>query len=64
MFFDVYESGIRSEYDFVPVPLYRRERRAILESFLSRSDIYNTEVFRESFEDTARSNLKWAISNL
>ena len=62
--FEVYESGIRSEYNFVPEPLYRRERRAILESFLSRSVIYNTEVFRESFEDTAHSNLKWAISNL
>lgn len=62
--FEAYESAIRHEYRLVPGPLYRRKRKAILQSFLARPAIYTTPDFRKSREDLARSNLKWAISRL
>ncbi len=62
--FEAYESNIRGEYRLVPGPLFRRRRRAILESFLARSSIYNTEVFRDRYESAAMDNLQWAISRL
>ncbi|NIS80849.1 MAG: hypothetical protein GTO14_11715 [Anaerolineales bacterium] len=62
--FETYEYSIRREYRLVPGPIYRRKRKAILQSFLSRSSIYNTSPFIDAREDLARSNLKWAISRL
>lgn len=62
--FERYEQNIRKEYRLVPRPLYRQKRKEILQSFLARSAIFNTEVFRESFEARARSNLEWAIARL
>ncbi|MEM7588105.1 MAG: hypothetical protein AAF560_32255, partial [Acidobacteriota bacterium] len=62
--FEAYETNIRREYKLVPGPLFRRKRKAILESFLARPAIYHTEVFRHRLEAAARSNLQWAISRL
>jgi predicted metal-dependent HD superfamily phosphohydrolase len=61
--FEVYESAIRQEYRLVPGPLYRRKRKAILQSFLARPVLYHTAPFRKS-EARARENLEWAISRL
>lgn len=62
--FEAYEANVRSEYRLVPGPLFRRKRKEILESFVERSSIYNTDPFREHFEVAARDNLKWAIARL
>ncbi len=62
--FELYEASIRREYRLVPGLLYRRKRKAILQSFVSRPAIYNTEIFRDLFESAARANLSWAISRL
>jgi predicted metal-dependent HD superfamily phosphohydrolase len=62
--FDEYERQVRTEYAWVPVPLFRSRRREILEGFLSRPRIYGTEAFRATFEDAARANLSRSIRAL
>jgi predicted metal-dependent HD superfamily phosphohydrolase len=59
--FNQYEIAIRVEYDWVPAPLYRRERRRILEQFLDRPHVFHTLFFREKFESQARANLHYVI---
>lgn len=55
--FREYQSSIRAEYSFVPVEEFNRRRREILEGFLSRPAIYQTDWFRERFEMSARANI-------
>jgi predicted metal-dependent HD superfamily phosphohydrolase len=62
--FEEYERQIRAEFAFVPASLYVRKRRVVLESFLARSTIYNTEYFVNSLEQRARANLRRAIGRL
>ena len=62
--FERYEKAIREEYKWVPGPLFRRKRIAILQSFLDRPVIYGTDYFRELYETQARVNLEWAIECL
>ncbi len=62
--FEVYEANIRREYRWVPGPLFRRKRRAILEGFFARPAMYHTEPFRLRFEIAARANLATAIQRL
>jgi predicted metal-dependent HD superfamily phosphohydrolase len=60
----VFETDVRKEYRWVPAILFRRKRAEILESFLGRPRIYNTELFRERYELRARHNLAEAIKAL
>ena len=62
--FEIYEGQIREEYRWVPMPIYRRKRVEILQSFLDRPAIYQTEHFRQRLEHKARKNLEWAIRRL
>lgn len=62
--YDVYERAIREEYKWVPGPLYRRKRAEISESFLERPAIYETRHFHETYEVSARENLRRAIEAL
>jgi predicted metal-dependent HD superfamily phosphohydrolase len=62
--FDDYERQVREEYSWVPSFVFRRKRREILEAFLARPHLYNTERFRERFEAAARSNLMRSIKQL
>ena len=55
--FAEYERQIREEYSYVPGPLFRLKRRAVLKSFLDRPTIYSTLVLRTQFEARARDNL-------
>jgi predicted metal-dependent HD superfamily phosphohydrolase len=59
-----FESKVRAEYWWVPVKKFRAGRTAILRSFLERSSIYQTEVFRTRYEVRARENLTHAIAQL
>jgi predicted metal-dependent HD superfamily phosphohydrolase len=59
-----YKKAIRREYSFVPFFLYRRERRRILENFLSREFLYFTEEMREKCERRARRNIAKEIKEL
>lgn len=59
-----YERQIRQEYDWVPLPVFRRQRAALLESFLARTPIFSTPYLHERLEHQARINLAAAISKL
>jgi len=59
-----FEVNVRKEYEWVPGPIFRRKRAEILQSFLDRPCIYNTELFRDRYEAAARSNLVAAIAAL
>lgn len=59
-----YAAAIRAEYSFVPEPLYRRERRRILESFLQREFVYYTADIRKIAEEHARRNIANEIKEL
>ena len=55
--FERYERQIREEYSWVPEPIFREKRAAILRGFLERPYIYGTEAFRAKYEAAARRNL-------
>lgn len=59
-----FEANVRREYRWVPGPIYRRERRKILQSFVDREYIYAIEALRDRFESQARVNLASAIRRL
>jgi predicted metal-dependent HD superfamily phosphohydrolase len=59
--FAQYEQQIRQEYAFVPGFLFRRKRRAILQTFLDRPSIYSTPHFNAALEQAARKNLLRAV---
>ena len=62
--FDDYDAAIRREYRWVPAPLYRRQRRAILQAFLDRDRIFATDHFAAILESQARANLTRSITRL
>ena len=62
--FDRFERAIRAEYAWVPEPVYRRERSAVLSRFLRRRSIYQTDQFRHRYEALARGNLVRLIEKL
>lgn len=62
--FDEFERRIRREYSWVPEPVYRGARAEILEGFLRRGVIYQTDFFRQRYEIPARANLTRAIAQL
>jgi len=62
--FDEYERQVREEYDWVPITVFRQERRAILERFLARERIFSTFRFHEAYEERARANLGRSIHQL
>lgn len=59
-----YVSLIRKEYAHVPHETYCEKRAEILESILQQTYIYKTSLFREMFEEQARSNLASEIDLL
>jgi predicted metal-dependent HD superfamily phosphohydrolase len=62
--FTEYGRQIRAEYDFVPELIYKSKRTEILQQFLNRPAIFNTESFRNRYEQQARTNLNHAIGLL
>jgi predicted metal-dependent HD superfamily phosphohydrolase len=62
--FDAYQEAIREEYSWVPGFLYRRKRKKILRSFLTRDRIFTTDFFFGRYEERARQNLEGAVKTL
>ncbi len=62
--FDEYETQIRQEYSWVPEATFREKRAEILERFLARKRIYNTEVVFVRYEQQARKNLHASLHRL
>ena len=61
--FAYYQRAIREEYRWVPEPLYRSRRTALLRSFLDRPSVYLTLWFRDRLERRARQNLSRAVQD-
>lgn len=59
--FAEYERQIREEYTFVPEVIFLQKRCAILQSFLAREFIYNTELLHSLLEERACHNLSFAV---
>lgn len=62
--FDEYEQQVREEYSWVPESVFRKERRRILQHLLERSSIFNTQLFRDRYEQQARDNIERSIMRL
>jgi predicted metal-dependent HD superfamily phosphohydrolase len=62
--FDEYEVNIRREYAHESDYLRSVKRIGVLEKFLARPRIYNTQYFHEQYEDAARNNLTRSIAKL
>jgi predicted metal-dependent HD superfamily phosphohydrolase len=62
--FDKYEQAIEMEYRFIWHKLYLEERIKILKSFLNKTNIYQTDYFRDLYEKPARLNLETSIEKL
>ena len=62
--FDEYERQVREEYAWVPSIMFRRTRRTILEQFLERPRIFQTEHFYQARESAARLNLRRSVMQL
>ena len=62
--FDRYDREIRVEYEWVPEATYREARAEVLDRFLRREFIYQTDHFRGRYEGQARRNLRRAIAAL
>lgn len=62
--YDQFEENIRKEYRLVPSIIYRKKKKELLKSFLSKQSIYNLGYFKEKYENAARMNIKRAIEAL
>jgi len=62
--FKQFEKDIRFEYKRVPYFLYKKKRKAVLQSFLDRDAIYQTTFFLDKFETRARHNIELALQQL
>lgn len=59
-----YEKNIKNEYLFYPEKKYNDERIRILRLLLEKESIYRTEIFKKSYEEKARNNIKKLIEFL
>ena len=59
-----FELQIRAEYWWLPTAMYRKQRAAVLQSFVTRPSIYATHEFRERLERQARNNIAWGLEQL
>lgn len=59
-----YELAIRKEYSWVSQADYRVGRLVVLESFLKRPTVYQTDYFKNRWGERAKSNLNWLIKSL
>jgi predicted metal-dependent HD superfamily phosphohydrolase len=62
--FDEYELRVREEYGWISEDQFRAGRSAIMEGFLRRPFIYNTQFFRRKYGRQARLNLLRSIKRL
>lgn len=59
-----YSHAVRQEYGKFDDSVYNPERIKVLQSFLDKENIYNTEYFRDNFEKAARENIQSEIQSL
>jgi predicted metal-dependent HD superfamily phosphohydrolase len=61
--FQEYETNIRKEFKCVPTFLFHKKRSEVLRSFLKRKHIFFTELFRQKYENQARTNINSVLSD-
>ena len=59
--FERYDEQIRQEYSWVKEGEYREARKRVLRAFLERRSIYETDLYRNKYENRARENLRRVI---
>ncbi|MBB5020196.1 putative metal-dependent HD superfamily phosphohydrolase [Chitinivorax tropicus] len=59
-----FEQHVRAEYRWVPAFVFRCKRAALLQQFLDRPRLYQTDYFHDRLEAAARHNLQHAITAL
>lgn len=57
-----YAKDIRREYYTIPEKTYKEGRKNILKFFLDKENIFQTEHFRDKYQDQAKINLEQEIS--
>ncbi|OQP54481.1 HD domain-containing protein [Niastella populi] len=62
--YEAYTRQVRREYRIYPDKLYNAGRKQFLEHCLQAGHIFQTPVFRENYERTARENMAWELGNL
>lgn len=62
--YEKFELEIRKEYELIPLPIYKKKRKSILNHFLAKDRIYQNRCFYEKLENQARLNLGNAILSL
>ena len=62
--YERYRHAIRREYRWVPGPLFRRNRRAVLDSFRQRERIFLSDRLHASHEANARANIAAELEQL
>jgi predicted metal-dependent HD superfamily phosphohydrolase len=62
--YEEYSRAIRKEYSWVPDALYREGRKKVLNDFLGRARIYQTEEISAKYETQARRNIAEEIRAL
>lgn len=62
--FEEYQEQIRQEYSFMPEEEFQRSRTGILEDFLSRQAIYQTEWFNGRLDQAARANIASELARM
>lgn len=62
--YDAYAAAVREEYAYVPEPLYRAGRAAILGRFLESEALFADPIWAGRYETQARSNLTREIAAL
>jgi predicted metal-dependent HD superfamily phosphohydrolase len=62
--YDLYASNIRQEYSFVEESVYREKRSQILQSFLTRENIFKLPYFHQTLEAQARENIERELKTL
>lgn len=59
--FAEYEAQIRAEYEWVATEVFAKKRAEILQRFLARPRLYQTQAFFNRYETQARRNLKESL---
>ncbi|BAU92002.1 hypothetical protein MPPM_3397 [Methylorubrum populi] len=62
--YEAYAAAIRREYASVPEPAWRRGRAGVLDRFLARPRLYQTDPIRDRLEAPARANLAAELNGL
>ena len=62
--FDEQNYDVWQEYSFLPKDIFFQRRKQLLQQFLDKPSIYQTDFFRKKYEVQAQKNIRRAIVNL